>query len=133
MGLNHVGGAPVPGAQRPARPAQRYYGPIMQIQINTDASIDANARLIDHLKGEVQTGLDRFATRLSRVELHVTDENRAKGGPDDKRCVLEARIQGQNPLAVTHNASTVNDAVKGAMEKMCRMLDSTFGRLHSHR
>jgi ribosome-associated translation inhibitor RaiA len=105
----------------------------MQIQINTDSSIEGHARLADHLREEVESGLDRFAHRLSRVEVHLTDVNQAKGGPDDKRCVLEARIQGQNPQAVTHHADTPHTALKGAVDKMVRLLDSTFGRLHSHR
>jgi hypothetical protein len=105
----------------------------VQIQINADNSIEKTDRLIVHVHDKVVVGLDRYAPRLSRVEVHLSDENQQKGGEDDKRCVVEARVLGRKPQVVTHRASTVHDAVHGAVGKMRASLDTTFGRLRAAR
>jgi len=105
----------------------------MQIQVNTDSSITGGAGLVTHVSDVVAGALDRFTGRVSRVEVHLSDENGDKTRPDDKRCLLEARIDGRAPSVVTHNANTVDEAVTGATHKMQRVLDTTFAKLSSHR
>jgi hypothetical protein len=100
----------------------------MQIQINTDHHIEGHDALAAWATGEVRSGLSRFSASVTRVEVHLSDENGHKSGPDDKRCVMEARVQGRQPLAVTHNAPSLYPAVTGAAEKLSRLIDSTLGR-----
>ena len=50
-------------------------------------------------------------------------------GAKDERCLLEARLAGLQPLAVSHQATTLEQAVDGAVEKLKRSLDRTLGRL----
>ena len=76
----------------------------MHIQINTDDTIVGHDALIAQLEAEIRDGLSRFADQITRVEVHLSDENGAKNGSDDKRCLLEVRATGQQPVAVT-NAS----------------------------
>lgn len=105
----------------------------MQIQVNTDSSIEGREKLADHVQSVVETLLSRFSSRITRVEVHLSDENRRKGGPDDKRCMMEARIGGSQPTAVTHQAATLEQAVEGAAEKLKRSIESTLGRLQNAR
>jgi len=78
----------------------------------------------------VRAALDRFSAQITRVELHLRDENsKGKSGPADKRCTLEVRLAGRRPMAVTHHAPTVEQAVDGASGRMQRALDSSLGRL----
>jgi len=42
--------------------------------------------------------------------------------------MLEARLEGRKPVAVTHRAATTGQAVSGAAGKLARMLDSAFGK-----
>lgn len=100
----------------------------MQIQINTDHHIEGHEALAAWATGEVRSGLSRFNASVTRVEVHLSDENGHKSGPDDKRCVMEARVQGRQPLAVTHNAPSLYLTVTGATEKLSRLIDSTLGR-----
>ncbi|WP_329405326.1 HPF/RaiA family ribosome-associated protein [Nocardia vinacea] len=102
----------------------------MQIQINTDSNIDSGERLIRHVEEEIASTLEHFSDQITTVEAHLSDQNAGKGGPDDKRCVLQARPIGQQPVAVTHNAATIDDACRGAAESMAHLLASRFGRLH---
>ena len=105
----------------------------MRIQINTDSSVQGDARLEEIVEGIVSERLDRFRSDLTRVEVHIRDENGEKGGPDDTRCMMEARPKGLGPVAVTHHASNVEDSVTGAVAKLRRNLDSNFGKRKEHR
>ena len=108
-------------------------GRAMKIQLNTDGNIEGNERLADHVTGVVEDTLGRFAERVTRVEVHLSDENGPKSGPDAKRCMMEARLRGRQPIAVTHEAETLDQAIDGAADKLQRLLDSTLERLDAHR
>jgi hypothetical protein len=105
----------------------------MKIQINTNSSIKGDQRLEEIAEGVVKDTLERFRDDVTRVEVHLRDVNRQKGGSDDKQCTMEARIQGRKPTAVTHNAGNVEDALYGAAGKLERALDSELGKLKDHR
>lgn len=100
----------------------------MQIQINTDDNIEGHDTLIASLEAQVRDSLSRFSDQITRVEVHLSDENAQKGASDDKRCLIEVRPSGQAPIAVTHQAATVAESVSGAAQKMQRKLQSTLGR-----
>ncbi len=101
----------------------------MQIEVSTDHNVDGNDELIRRLKAEVHDDLTRFSDRLTRVEVHLGDENAAKSGAADKRCTLEARPAGQPPVAVTNHAATLDEACRGALHKLENLLERRFGRL----
>ena len=105
----------------------------MQILINTDHNIEGHEPLADHLRGFVEDALSRYGDRITRVEVHLSDQNGDKGGSADVRCVLEARLARRQPIAVTDNAATVEDAVHGASGKLTRLLETTLGRMSDER
>jgi ribosome-associated translation inhibitor RaiA len=101
----------------------------MKIQVSSDNQIAMKERLSAFIEGEVERAMERYKDRLTRVEVHVSDENSAaKSGIEDKRCVIETRPAGLNPLTVSDTAATVEAAVTGASNKMKRLLDSTFAK-----
>ena len=102
----------------------------MQIQINTDHNIAGHEALASHVSGLVENALNRISDHITRVEVHLSDENSNKGGENEKRCVMEARLEGRQPVAVTHQDTTVDQAVDGAVHKLSRLIESTLGRLH---
>ncbi|HRX84588.1 MAG TPA: HPF/RaiA family ribosome-associated protein [Phycisphaerae bacterium] len=101
----------------------------MQIQVRTDNHIQGSEALTRHVETEVTQSLHRFGRQITRVEVHLTDTNSHKSGDADKRCVVEARLAGLQPIAVNDNAPTVHQAVSGAIGKIERLLDHTLGRL----
>ncbi|HYJ40897.1 MAG TPA: HPF/RaiA family ribosome-associated protein [Steroidobacteraceae bacterium] len=105
----------------------------MQIQINTDHNIHGYESAAASVRATVENALRRFSTQITRVDVHLGDENAGKRGGDDKRCMMEARLEGHQPVAVTHHAATVVQAIDGAAEKMAHRLERMLGRLHSHR
>jgi hypothetical protein len=105
----------------------------MQIQINTDGNIEGHEQLAQKVEAVVRDGLQRFTAKLTRVEVHLSDENSdKKSGAEDKRCLLEARLAGLQPIAVSHEAATTELAVKGALERLNHLLDGTLGRMSKH-
>lgn len=105
----------------------------MQIQINTDTNIEGREELASHVKRVVESALRRLSDPITRVEVHLSDHNSDKTGQDDKRCMMEVRIEGRQPAAVTHAAGTLEQAIDGAAEKLKLSIESTLERLHGHR
>jgi len=105
----------------------------MKIQLNTDVNIDGKEALAAQVSATVEQALDRFSEHITRVEVHLADENGGKSGQKDHRCMLEARLEGRQPVAVTEHAATLEQAVQGAAQRLAHLLDSTLGRMHEHR
>ena len=105
----------------------------MTIQFNTDKNIAGNDRTANYMNSMILDSLDRFSDHITRIEVHLSDENGSnKAGGNDKRCMLEARLEGVKPIAVTHFADTVEKAVSGAIDKLVGTLDKTIERQRAY-
>jgi hypothetical protein len=100
----------------------------VQVLINTDHAVSDYEALNAQVQDVVSTALRHFSDHITRVEVHLGDENGAKSGPDDKRCMMEARFEGRKPLVVTHHAGTVESAVHGAAVALAKLLNRALGR-----
>ncbi|HSC84438.1 MAG TPA: HPF/RaiA family ribosome-associated protein [Pseudomonas sp.] len=100
----------------------------MQVQVRTN-QIEGSARLQEWVSSEVMDKLDHFEEFLTRVDVHLSDENANKSGTDDKRCQIEAKPKGHQSISVTHKAHDMAVAVDGATEKMRHALEHLTGRL----
>jgi Sigma 54 modulation protein / S30EA ribosomal protein len=101
----------------------------MQIQVNTDHNIEGREVLAGRVEAAVRAALSRFSDQITRVEAHLGDESAGRPSGGDKRCMLEARVAGRQPVAVTNYADTLDEAFRGAADKLGRLLESEFGRL----
>src|SRR5665647_3013175 len=104
----------------------------MTIQFNTDSNIKGSEKLRAPLNSFISEELSRFSHQITRVEVHLSDENGPKEGLNDKRCLIEVRLEGMKPIAVTNHANTHEQAIEGAIEKIKTSLESTLGRMRSH-
>ena len=86
----------------------------------------------DAAREEVTHALQRFEERLTRVDVSIKDLNADKGGRD-KRCTIEARPRGLDPVSVEDDGNTTTEAVAGAAKKMQRHLDHVLGKRGGHR
>jgi len=101
----------------------------MQIQINTDRNIEGHEALAAQVGDVVESALSRISGHITRVEVHLSNENSdKKAGYDAMGCMMEARLEGRRPIAVTHQAATLDEAVAGAADKLTRLIESTLGR-----
>ncbi len=105
----------------------------MTIQFNTDHNTIGNEKLSTYFSSLLGKKLERFIDLITRLEVHLSDENGEKEGLNDKRCMLEARLEGRQPIAVTNDANTHEKAVSGAIDKLVASLDKIQGRMKNQR
>ncbi len=104
----------------------------MTIQINTDKNLSVHKAFEAQLDSLLSEELSRFSEHITRLEVHLSDENGNKQGLNDKRCMIEARLEGRQPIAVTDRANDYDLAVSGAIEKLKASLDTIVGKLRHH-
>lgn len=104
----------------------------MTIQFNTDKTINGNKENNAHFISMIKENLNRFTEHITRIEVHLSDENGKKDGLNDIRCLIEARMEGKQPIAVSNQANTEEQAVSGAVDKLKASLDTIVGKLKHH-
>jgi hypothetical protein len=100
----------------------------MQVLLNSDHSAGNFASLSTHVTAVVDEALVHHHDHITRVEVHLGDENGDKPGPGDKRCMMEARLDGRQPIAVTHHADTIESALHGAARSLAKAIEGVLGR-----
>lgn len=100
----------------------------MQIQVNTDNNVEGRDELAQQVEAPIEAVLRQLNGQLTRVELHLSDENAGNSGRADKLCIMEARPAGRQPVTVAHQAATLEEAYGGAARKLQRLLESTLDR-----
>mgnify|MGYP000898917629 FL=1 len=104
----------------------------MTIQINTDKTITGEKRSIDFFTSQIAEALQRFESHITRIEVHLKDENGKKDGFNDVSCLIEARLEGRQPIAITNKANTIDLAVSGAIDKIKTAIETILGRIQKH-
>jgi len=104
----------------------------MQIQFNTDKNVTGSEELIASSTSLISEELSRFSQQITRVEVHFSDDDGNKDGFNDKRCMVEARLAGMKPIAVTNHANTHEQAIFGAIDKLKTSLEKVTGRLKDY-
>ena len=104
----------------------------MKIQFNSDNNTKGAEELRASLTDLVSEKLSRYSHQITRIEVHLSDEDGQKDGLNDKRCMLEARLEGRQPIAVTNEANSFEQAANGAIDKLKSSLIKISGRLRKH-
>ncbi len=99
----------------------------MKIQINY-GDFEHSDALSEHVTQSVEAALSLVADRITRVEVHLRDDKKNRRGPDDHRCLMEARLAGEQPLAVEDRAGDIYLAVKQCAEKLKRAVTRKIER-----
>lgn len=105
----------------------------MQIQVNSNDSVNATESLQERVEGMVEQELKFLADSITRVEVHLNDLNKGKGGADDKRCQIEARIKGMQPMSAEHHAETLELAIRGAASQLARAVKHVLDKADDNR
>lgn len=104
----------------------------MIIQVNTDSNIEGSAELNAYIENTLSEELKRFSIAITRVEVHLSDENGGKKSANDKRCLLEARVSNHQPVVVSHHADNISQAFDAASDKLLRALETMAGKMTRH-
>ena len=104
----------------------------MTIQINTDNNLSVHEAFGNKLEDMLSEALSRFSEHITRLEVHLSDENGSKEGINDKKCLLEARLAGRQPIVASQVADNYEHAMHGALDKLKSSLTTITGRLKNH-
>jgi len=107
----------------------------MQVQVNCGDGVQGKETLERWATDWLNESLSRFRGELTRVEVQLSDDAKGRQGPRDLRCTLEARLASHQPVVASNLAETMDEAIRGATQKLINALDHTFGKLdrHQHR
>ena len=104
----------------------------MQIIINSKNSVDVNENSIQQWQADISDSLERFRDWITRVEVHLSDENsQAKSGLQDIRCLMEARPANHQPVSIEVRAASVEQAVSEGTGTLQRRLGTMIDKLRT--
>jgi len=101
----------------------------MKIQVNTDKNIEGSARLERYVTEIVEKGLKHHVDKISRIEVHLSDENAEKKGGDDVKCRIEARLEGSQPVMVESRSDSHEKALNEGVKKLQAKVQNMLGKL----
>jgi len=96
----------------------------MLIQIYSDNATSGSENLSQEVTARIEAALSRFSQQITRIEVHLS-----KIGHEQHRCVIEARLEGLQPFAVSSEDDKFSVAIDDSLTKMESRIESTLGRL----
>jgi ribosome-associated translation inhibitor RaiA len=105
----------------------------VKIQVYADSKLGGSERLSAYVTRSVSSELERYNAFITRVEIHINAEKSRSHDSGNLRCKMEARLKGRPPVAVTQEADELDQAIKGAVEKLNHSIQHTIGRLRDRR
>ena len=103
----------------------------MQIQINAD-DVTITDALAKRINDELERALEHRSDRITRIEVHIQDTNGPKSG-QDKRCVMEARPAGDDPITVEDVSDDAYELVRQTARKLRRAVERHIDRERDRR
>lgn len=104
----------------------------MKIQFNTDKNIEGTEVLEKFVAEKIKSSLKHSMDQITRIEVHLSDQNAEKGGIDDIQCKMEARLEGIQPVIVISKSSSKEKALDDAVDKMKASLDTIIGKMRNN-
>jgi ribosome-associated translation inhibitor RaiA len=105
----------------------------MQVNVNTDNTIEKHQGLDEHVQSVVQSAIGRFGEHIRRVDVHLSNENKEKKADGGNYCMMEARVTGYESVVVHDHALNLHLAISNAADKLKRAIDSVLGRLNARK
>lgn len=101
----------------------------MTIQINTDKTINGDEKMQDYFSSKIKQSLKWYQSHITRIEVHLKDENANKDGLNAVSCLLEARLEGRQPIVASNQADNIELALTGAITKIEIVIETIIGRI----
>ena len=100
----------------------------MNIDVNTDHNIEGSEELNTYVASSLASTFERYNNAITRIVVHLSDENAGKVAAKDKKCLLA----NHQPIVVTHHADTIHQAIDTASDKLLRALGTMAGKMTNH-
>ena len=101
----------------------------MIIQLNADKNLTIHEAYETQISEKLSKDLERYSDHITRLEVHLSDENGNKSGQNDKKCLLEARMEGKSPIVTSDLGNTYDLALKGATEKLKHAIGTVVSKM----
>lgn len=85
----------------------------------------------EHIKERLESGLERFGNRISRVQVFLEDMNGPRGGVD-KLCRIEARLAHSNPVFVEDSDSSLLSLIDRTTSRLIQAIERAVDRHVEH-
>ncbi|HVZ41981.1 MAG TPA: HPF/RaiA family ribosome-associated protein [Candidatus Kapabacteria bacterium] len=85
----------------------------MQIRINTDHVVGGHPAVVAPVSSMDDGALSRTGNHIAGMQVRLADENGDMRGPGDRRSVMEAGLEGRQPMAAMHRAGTMGASLPG--------------------
>jgi len=92
----------------------------MRIQINA-ADMHSSDAIEQYVIDRVHAALDKWESQVTRVEVHLHDDNADKHGSDDKHVKMEVRLTKHQPMIVEQRGDDMYDAISKAAKLTTRV------------
>lgn len=99
----------------------------MQIQINA-GDVHTSESIQQRVEQELEAALDQWRDRVTRVEVHLHDDDGPKHSDTDKRCVMEVRLAGRQPMVVEHSCDDMYTSIQAAASKLRKVVGRAVER-----
>jgi ribosomal subunit interface protein len=102
----------------------------MIIQVNTDNHTEGREELNTYITNLFKEKLQRFDSQLTRIEVHLSDENGGgKSGADDKKCNIEARLENLDPVFASSQSDELSKAIHECLQKIKRAIEHQIDKV----
>jgi ribosome-associated translation inhibitor RaiA len=103
----------------------------MMILVSHDNHIKGSSELTAEVSDLIEGQLERFGEQITRVIVQLSDESGAtKPVVNDKRCAIEVRLAGLEPICVIDRGNSVSQVIRGATNKLEDLIESTLEKLN---
>lgn len=104
---------------------------LMNIEVSY-RDLNRSERTDELVEQKVLQAIGAHEERITRVEVHLGDHNGHKGGADDIRCMMEARLRGKQPIVVEANAEKIAAAIAHAADKLGTAVQRRVEKARDH-
>jgi len=105
----------------------------MQIQVHFSDiknSWSLNSHVHQRLTHAIKSGIDQ----ITRIDVHLHDDSGPnKSGTCDKRCTIEARLAGMQPLSIEQRGNDMYSVINQATRKLQQTLNKARQRQRENR
>lgn len=101
----------------------------MKIIVYSQHNIARTEEVIGSIEATATTALTDFDTHLTGLQVNLSDGSNGQNTGGNIRCRLAAHLEGRNSEFALDTASTIDEALSGALHKLHCRLESTLGPL----
>ena len=87
----------------------------MEVNVNTDNTIQRHQGLDERVRTQVEEALGRFGDHVRRVDVHLSNENKEKHEDGSNYCMMEALVSGYAPVVVHAHAENLQLSISSAV------------------